>query len=51
MKKEKRLKTKVVQVRLTPSDYEIYELFARKNNMSKTKLFEKFLQMIKEDKV
>jgi len=51
MTKEKRLKTKVIQVRVTPSDYDIYNEYAKKNNISKTKLFEKFLQMIKEERI
>jgi len=51
MAKEKRLKTKVVQVRVTPNDYEVYSAYAEKNNISKTELFEKFLQMIKEEKI
>jgi len=51
MKKEKRLKTRVVQVRLTPSDFELYEATAKKKNLSKTELFELFLEMIKKEKI
>ena len=51
MKKEKRLKTRVVQVRLTQSDFELYEITAKKNNLSKTELFELFLEMIKKEKI
>jgi hypothetical protein len=51
MKKEKRLKTKTVQVRVTPSDYKLYDEYAKKKNISKTELFELFLRLLKEEKI
>ncbi len=51
MAKEKRLKIKVVQVRVIPSDFDIYSEYAKEKNISKTELFDKFLKMIKERKI
>jgi hypothetical protein len=51
MPKEKRKKIKVVQVRVTPSNFKLYEEYANKKQISKTKLFELFLLMLKEDKI
>jgi len=51
MKKEKRLKTKVVQVRVTPRDFDIYEEYAKEKDISKTELFSLFLKMLKDKKI
>ena len=47
----KRLKTKVIQIRVTPENYKIFDDHAKKSNISKTELFEKFIQTIKEKKI
>jgi hypothetical protein len=50
MEKEKRKKTKMIQIRVTPENYKIYDNYASSKNLSKTKLFEKILEeIIKKD--
>ena len=49
--KEKRLKTKFIQIRVTPKDYEIYSEYAKKKKISKTELFNLFMELIKKEKI
>ena len=49
MAKEKRLKTKVLQVRLKPEDFEFYAEYAKKHNLSKTQLFMNMLGQLREN--
>ena len=51
MQQEKRKKTKMLQFRVIPKDFELFEAMARKKNLSKTELFELFLDLIKKEKV
>ena len=49
MRSEKRLKTKVVQIRVTPEKYKIYDDYAKKQGISKTELFDKFLEQLEKN--
>lgn len=51
MKEEKRIKTKMLQFRVTPKNFELYEKMAEKKKKSKTELFELFLEMIEKNKI
>ena len=51
MKREKRLKTKMLQFRVTPEDFKVFESKALDSNKTKTELFKMFLEMIKEKKI
>jgi len=48
MKKEKRLKTKVIQIRVTPEKYKIYDDYAKEKCLTKTELFDIFLEQIEK---
>ena len=48
MKKEKRLKTKIVYLRVTPDDFKFYSDYAKKKGLTKTKLFDMFLTELKD---
>jgi hypothetical protein len=48
---DKRLKTKMIQIRVTPENNKIFDDYAKKHKISKTELFMRFLEMIKEKKI
>jgi len=48
---EKRKKTKMLQFRVTPKDFDIYEEYAKEKGISKTELFSLFLKMLKDKKI
>jgi len=48
MEKEKRRKTKMIQFRVTPENFRMYEEYSKELNLSKTELFEKFLEQLKK---
>jgi hypothetical protein len=51
MRQEKRKKTKMLQFRVIPEDFKTYEEMAIKKKLTKTELFELFLELIKSDKI
>ena len=51
MQQEKRRKTKMLQFRVTPKNFKAYEEMAIKKKITKTELFELFLELIKSNKI
>ena len=51
MAKEKRKKTKMLQFRVTPEDYKLFEAMAKEKDKTKTELFDMFLELIKDSRV
>jgi len=51
MPKEKRLKTKTIQVRVTPKNYKLYDEYAKSKQITKTELFEIFLKLLEDKKI
>jgi len=51
MAKEKRKKTKMLQFRVTPEDYKLFEAMAKEKDKTKTELFDMFLGLIKDSRV
>ena len=51
MQQEKRKKTKMLQFRVTPENFKTYEKMALKKKLTKTKLYELFLELIKNNKI
>ena len=51
MSKEKRKKTKMLQFRVMPKDFELFEDVAKRKKISKTELFDLFLELIKKEKI
>ncbi len=51
MKVEKRKKTKMLQFRVTPDDYKVFDDKSKQLNKSKTELFTYFLEMLKKGKL
>ena len=51
MSKEKRKKSKMLQFRVIPEDFKVFEETAKNKNLSKTELFELFLELLKEEKI
>ena len=51
MEKEKRIKKKRVMVRITDELYEAFSLYVKKNNTSKSKVIDNFLNELLKDKI